>query len=351
MFCYQCEQTAKGTGCNVFGVCGKDPKTAALQDLLVYAAKGISMYAHRAAELNARDPAVDRAVLEFLFATVTNVDFDPERLQRHLLDAAKIRDKAKTLYENGLRQSRQDPRDARRARRLAAGRRSRRAGPPGRRPLAHQAAGAVGQRRDRTAGVDPLRPEGRRGLCRSRQDSRPGRPEDLRHVPRRARLPHPRKPHDRRTARLGVAGRRVEPVGDATAGRRQHRRLRPSRADRRSRHADPRQVHLRLRPRPERPRRTAAANRRPRDQRLHARRNAPLPRLSETEEVQAPGGQLRRGVAGPGQGIRRVPRRRPDDDQLHPEAAERPTRAASSPAGWWRGRACGTSAPTAISRR
>ena len=53
MYCYQCEQTAKGTGCTTFGVCGKDPATAALQDLLVYAAKGISMYAHRAAELGA----------------------------------------------------------------------------------------------------------------------------------------------------------------------------------------------------------------------------------------------------------------------------------------------------------
>ena len=100
MFCYQCEQTAKGTGCNTFGVCGKDPRTAALQDLLVYAAKGISMYAHRAAELKASDPAIDRATLEFLFATVTNVDFDPVRLERHLRDAAKVRDKAKTLYEN-----------------------------------------------------------------------------------------------------------------------------------------------------------------------------------------------------------------------------------------------------------
>ena len=99
MFCFQCEQTAKGTGCDKYGVCGKDPTTAELQDLLVYATKGISMYAHRAAELNVRDPAIDRAVLEFLFATVTNVDFDPERLRRHLLDAAKVRDRAKTMYE------------------------------------------------------------------------------------------------------------------------------------------------------------------------------------------------------------------------------------------------------------
>lgn len=48
MFCYQCEQTAGGTGCTNFGVCGKDPETAALQDLLIYTAQGISMYAKRA---------------------------------------------------------------------------------------------------------------------------------------------------------------------------------------------------------------------------------------------------------------------------------------------------------------
>ena len=55
MFCYQCEQTAKGTGCTVRGVCGKDPETAALQDLLVYGTKGLSMYAHRASELGVKD--------------------------------------------------------------------------------------------------------------------------------------------------------------------------------------------------------------------------------------------------------------------------------------------------------
>jgi hydroxylamine reductase len=92
MYCYQCEQTTKGTGCTVMGVCGKDPATAALQDLLVEAAKGISMYAFRAAQLGARDREVDVAVIEALFATVTNVDFDPKRLQQHLLQAAQVRD-------------------------------------------------------------------------------------------------------------------------------------------------------------------------------------------------------------------------------------------------------------------
>jgi hydroxylamine reductase len=109
MYCYQCEQTSKGTGCTVFGACGKDPVTAALQDLLVWAAKGVSMYAHRAAKLSARDPEVDRAVLAFLFATVTNVDFDPQRLQNHLRDAAAVRDKARALYEAACAKAGQTP--------------------------------------------------------------------------------------------------------------------------------------------------------------------------------------------------------------------------------------------------
>jgi len=100
MYCYQCEQTAKGTGCTTMGVCGKTPETAALQDLLIHAAKGIAMYAHRAAELDASDPQIDRSVPEFLFATVTNVDFDPQRLEHHLRDAADLRDRAKKLYED-----------------------------------------------------------------------------------------------------------------------------------------------------------------------------------------------------------------------------------------------------------
>ncbi len=100
MFCYQCEQTAKGTGCTLQGVCGKDAVTATLQDLLFYAAKGVSAYAHRARELGASDIDVDVFVIEALFATVTNVDFDPERLKAMLFDAAEVRNKAKKLYED-----------------------------------------------------------------------------------------------------------------------------------------------------------------------------------------------------------------------------------------------------------
>ena len=99
MFCYQCEQTAKGTGCDAFGVCGKDPKTAALQDLLLDLTKGISMYAHRAALLGAQDPVVDRFVVEALFTTITNVNFDPARLESMIRQGAELKNTAKTLYE------------------------------------------------------------------------------------------------------------------------------------------------------------------------------------------------------------------------------------------------------------
>ena len=82
MFCYQCDQTAKGTGCTISGVCGKNPQTAVLQDLLIHATKGVAMYAHRARQLGAIDREIDRFVVQALFTTVTNVNFDPQRLQR-----------------------------------------------------------------------------------------------------------------------------------------------------------------------------------------------------------------------------------------------------------------------------
>ncbi|MGA2865733.1 MAG: hypothetical protein ABSF95_14770 [Verrucomicrobiota bacterium] len=51
MFCFQCEQTSKGTGCNEIGVCGKDEETASLQDLLLHATKAVAQYAHQARAL------------------------------------------------------------------------------------------------------------------------------------------------------------------------------------------------------------------------------------------------------------------------------------------------------------
>jgi len=98
MFCYQCEQTAKGTGCTKVGVCGKDAETADLQDLLVHATKGISMYAHRARQLGASDRNIDVFVLEALFSTVTNVNFDADRLEGLLKKAGEVLQQARQLY-------------------------------------------------------------------------------------------------------------------------------------------------------------------------------------------------------------------------------------------------------------
>ena len=103
MFCYQCEQTVGGSGCVKSGACGKDPRTAALQDLLVYATKGLSMYAHRARELDVRDHEIDIFAIEALFSTVTNVNFDQESLRDLLIKAAELRDRAKELYEDSCK--------------------------------------------------------------------------------------------------------------------------------------------------------------------------------------------------------------------------------------------------------
>jgi hydroxylamine reductase len=100
MFCYQCEQTTNGAGCVEIGICGKDPQVAALQDLLIHATKGVSMFAHRARVLGRRDAAIDRFVIQALFATVTNVDFDAAHIQTHLTEAAGMRDRARQLYES-----------------------------------------------------------------------------------------------------------------------------------------------------------------------------------------------------------------------------------------------------------
>ncbi|MDW7756712.1 MAG: hydroxylamine reductase [Desulfuromonadales bacterium] len=97
MFCYQCEQTANGTGCTKIGVCGKQPDVAALQDLLVYGLKGVAFYANEARKAGKKDAEVDRFMLEGLFTTVTNVDFDAEVIVKILKKCAQMRDKAKAL--------------------------------------------------------------------------------------------------------------------------------------------------------------------------------------------------------------------------------------------------------------
>jgi hydroxylamine reductase len=97
MFCYQCEQAAQGTGCTKIGVCGKQPDVAALQDLLVYGLKGIAFWANEARKAGKKDAEIDRFMIEGLFTTVTNVDFDAAAIEKILRKGAEIKEKAKVL--------------------------------------------------------------------------------------------------------------------------------------------------------------------------------------------------------------------------------------------------------------
>jgi hydroxylamine reductase len=96
MFCFQCEQTSKGEGCTKVGVCGKQPETAALQDLLIYATKGLSQVALAAAKAGASDPAVNKFACEAIFSTLTNVDFDNDRFVALINTCVELRDGLKS---------------------------------------------------------------------------------------------------------------------------------------------------------------------------------------------------------------------------------------------------------------
>jgi hydroxylamine reductase len=95
MFCYQCEQTAKGEGCTKIGVCGKEPDVAALQDLLVYALKGLSLYAVEGRKVGVSDREANVFTVEAIFSTLTNVNFNPGRFVQLIGRCATLRDSLK----------------------------------------------------------------------------------------------------------------------------------------------------------------------------------------------------------------------------------------------------------------
>ena len=92
MFCYQCEQTSKGKGCTTFGVCGKNPEVAALQDLVIYMLRGLSQLALEGQKVGVKDEQINLFICESAFTTVTNVNFDPDTLIEYINKSAKFRD-------------------------------------------------------------------------------------------------------------------------------------------------------------------------------------------------------------------------------------------------------------------
>lgn len=102
MFCNQCEQTAKGTGCTKIGVCGKEANVAALQDVVVFASQGLAEAAQvaRAAGVSLGD--TDHFLSQALFSTLTNVDFDPERFPALIWEIVRRRDALAAAAQTSL---------------------------------------------------------------------------------------------------------------------------------------------------------------------------------------------------------------------------------------------------------
>lgn len=96
MFCYQCQEAAENEGCTVNGVCGKKEDTANLQDVLVYALKGIAVVCEKAGEV---DKETGRFVAKGLFTTITNVNFDNESITGLIKRALKVRDELKKKHD------------------------------------------------------------------------------------------------------------------------------------------------------------------------------------------------------------------------------------------------------------
>ena len=91
MFCFQCQETARGTGCTVKGVCGKDPQTAAYMDVLLYAVRGIAIVNRTLREKGTADNEIDHFVLDALFCTITNANFDDEAIIVRIKKAFEIK--------------------------------------------------------------------------------------------------------------------------------------------------------------------------------------------------------------------------------------------------------------------
>jgi hydroxylamine reductase len=96
MFCYQCQETAKNSGCTARGVCGKDARTADLHDLLIYILQGISLLIEKSGRRIDREPGL--FLCQALFATITNVNFDEDRIVQLILKALELREKLKKKY-------------------------------------------------------------------------------------------------------------------------------------------------------------------------------------------------------------------------------------------------------------
>ncbi len=103
MFCYQCEEAAKGVGCTIKGVCGKTEEVSNLQDLLIYISKGVAILSNISRKNGIKNIAADKYVFEALFTTITNANFDDKAIVAKIKEGFDVREIIKTeLVEKGI---------------------------------------------------------------------------------------------------------------------------------------------------------------------------------------------------------------------------------------------------------
>ena len=272
MFCNQCEQTRKDGGCTSRGVCGKEPDVAALQDLLTYTLRGLSHYALEARRLGIVDAEVDRFAAGALFSTLTNVNFDADRLEELIREAVASRKKLHAAIAGaGGTVSFRDP---------AAS-----FVPADDQTMLVEEGIEVRLPIDWEADADVAQPPGDHALRCARPgrvripcgDAGPGRPGRVRVRVRGAREAGRPQPGSERLGRARAEARRGQPARHGAARRGQHGRLRQPGAHRGAARPSPGQGHPRVRTRSQGPGRAARTDRGQGHRRLHARRDAARP--------------------------------------------------------------------------
>ncbi len=104
MFCFQCQETAKNTGCTFKGMCGKPEETANLQDLLIFVLRGIAVYGEHLKDLGQSDHSNDDFVLQGLFATITNANWDDARFEAMVQEGLERRERLRDVFLGAYKQ-------------------------------------------------------------------------------------------------------------------------------------------------------------------------------------------------------------------------------------------------------
>ena len=303
MFCYQCEQTCNQTGCTKFGICGKDPKTAAMQDLLVQVCKDIAFLAGEGPV----DGKVDTYLAEGLFTTITNVNFDAPRIADIIRKGVEIRNQLAEESDVEYEMLNIEGDDDRLAELAAA------TSIP-----VHQS-----KSNETVAGLQELILYGLKGSAAYADHARLLGVTD-------AQVDADFRKH---LAFLATEPTDIDALlGNAlSAGELNLRVMELLDRANTGKYGHPEPTAVRVTPVAGKCILVSGHDLADLEallkqtegrgiKRIYPRRNAPMPGLSRVEEVLPPCRQLRRGMARSGEGIRRLPRRHPDDYQLHPEA-------------------------------